>query len=373
MTLEALVAKIERLQRGHTDRKDEAEIIELLSGLSDADLDEALSVLDVNRLLSDVDDRIVGPKNRTALLELVVHDRIEALSMQSRIRLVKALQRGHTDAADERAIRRIFIATKGWDLLTLRDALDTGDDHRDLQQLVYRDIDNPKHRHDILAHIKKEGGAYYHGVKVLSDIDDTFICNWKDERYPKGTVYPGVRQLYMELGNDVTFVTARPSDRPGFVEKATRDMLTKHGMGDATVLTGCFTKLLTNASIAEKKLTNFVEYAQLYPEVRFVFVGDNGQGDAMFGKRMLERAPERMEAVLIHHIGGTRLKHPGIKYFKTYVGAAHHMKKIGLLVDEAFERVIEATDLELRLMEMPEDLREQRLEDLERDISNAGL
>ena len=36
-----------------------------------------------------------------------------------------------------------------------------------------------------------------------------------------------------------------------------------------------------------------MEYVQLYPEYDFIFLGDNGQGDAMCADRVIEKAGER--------------------------------------------------------------------------------
>ena len=35
-----------------------------------------------------------------------------------------------------------------------------------------------------------------------------------------------------------------------------------------------------------------MEYVQLYPEYDFIFLGDNGQGDAMCADRVIEKAGE---------------------------------------------------------------------------------
>ena len=40
------------------------------------------------------------------------------------------------------------------------------------------------------------------------------------------------------------------------------------------------------------KYHSFMEYVQLYPEYDFIFLGDNGQGDAMCADRVIEKAGE---------------------------------------------------------------------------------
>lgn len=38
------------------------------------------------------------------------------------------------------------------------------------------------------------------------------------------------------------------------------------------------------------KYHSFMEYVQLYPEYDFIFIGDNGQGDAMCADRVIEKS-----------------------------------------------------------------------------------
>lgn len=257
---------------------------------------------------------------------------------------IRELQRGRTGSAAEAEIQELLLDTHGSDLTALKNALDEGDDHRDLVQLVYSDIDDSTIRSSILVHFQHEAAsAPAHGLKVLSDIDDTFYANWADERFPKKTVYPGVMQLYAELGGDVTFITARPMDRVGLIERATHVSLREKGLESVTVLSGSFRNLLGNERIADKKLENFERYVSVFPEYDFVFVGDSGQGDAMFGRRMLDAEPERVKAVLIHDIGKPDVERvDGPVYFHTYVGAAVHAFERDLISAEAVGRVVEA-------------------------------
>ena len=136
--------------------------------------------------------------------------------VQAKAALVRALQLGRTGSKDEAKILEIFLATHGPALTELKNAIEASGDHRDLLQLLWSDIDDLVIREAILAHFAKEASPTGE-LKVLSDIDDTFYANWKDARYPKGTIYPGVRQFYGELGGDLAFVTARPNDRVGLI------------------------------------------------------------------------------------------------------------------------------------------------------------
>uniref|UniRef100_A0A0A9YAN8 Phosphatidate phosphatase APP1 catalytic domain-containing protein n=1 Tax=Lygus hesperus TaxID=30085 RepID=A0A0A9YAN8_LYGHE len=85
--------------------------------------------------------------------------------------------------------------------------------------------------------------------------------------------------------------------------------------------------------MARTKYTNFFEYATLYPEYHFVFVGDNGQADVLTGEMMIRSFRSRISLVLIHLVqpieltpGYTRQRYNewysiGIRFFRTYVGA----------------------------------------------------
>src|SRR5688500_3679404 len=136
------VAAVMALLEGRTGRADEAAIVRELESSSARVLAEVLDALDLVRLLDDVDDRRYGPRNRTRLLELLCRERLAELPISGRAKLVKALSRGRTSAADEAGIRDVFLGTKGADLTELKNRLDVGADHRDLQHIVHSDIDD---------------------------------------------------------------------------------------------------------------------------------------------------------------------------------------------------------------------------------------
>ncbi len=369
------VAQINDLLRGHTDRKDERIILDLLT--HSPDLSALLLRLDLVWLIADVDDRMLGPDNRTALVDLLTGPRLADLDVPARAALILALSTGRTDALDERGIRDLFLGTRGPDLTALKDLLDLGDDHRDLQHIVFSDIDDGEVKDAILQHFAAEGQVAA-GLKILSDIDDTLYANWKDVRYPKKTVYPGVLALYQEFDAEgrVSFVTARPKDRTGVIEKATHKTLRALGVKQPVVLSGSFRHLHSSASIAKKKLANFAEYDQLFPEYEFVFFGDSGQGDADFGVEM-RAACARVRAVFIHDVVGkdeqvrAHFRAQGVHLFDTYVGAAAEAVRAGLLDKAAAERVWLAalSDFEPLVFD-DEQARASRKAELERD---AGL
>ncbi|HEX8438936.1 phosphatase domain-containing protein, partial [Archangium sp.] len=349
---------------GHTDRSEERLILELLEGSTAAELNHLLLNVDLDALLADVDDRAVGPDHLTALLELLCEKRARELGLPLRAALVSALQKGSTHALAERMVRALFLGLHGRELTEFKNLLDGRGNSHDLQQLLFHDIDDAPIRQEILTHIRREAEAAPSGEnKVLSDIDDTFLANWKDTRYPPKTVYPGVLQFYRELDRgpglipgregDLTFVSARPQDPLGLIEDRTLATLRTHGVSSAVMLSGAFTHLLGNARIAAMKLENFSRYVQLYPEYGFVFTGDSGQGDVAFGERMLATWPDAVRAVFIHDVVATpepvrqTWRDKRIFFFDTYVGAAVEAFEVGVIARDGVARVARAAQEDL--------------------------
>merc|ERR1711907_280537 len=96
------------------------------------------------------------------------------------------------------------------------------------------------------------------------------------------------------------FLTARPT----FFEERTRVSMNKRYGVDVTVLGGHlsdsllvpFASNVSNRLISDRKFGNFVRYATMYPECKFVWFGDSGQGDIATAKRMMETGPDVPEA-----------------------------------------------------------------------------
>ena len=374
---------------GHTDRSEERRILELFSGATGAELNYLLLNVDLDALLGDVDDRVVGPDNLTTLLELLCVKRAHELGLPVRAALIAALQKGDTHGLAERMVRALFLGLRGRELSEFKNLLDGRGNSHDLQQLLFHDVDDARIRQDILTHIHQEAAAAPSGEnKVLSDIDDTFLANWKDARYPPKTVYPGVLQFYRELDRgpglipgregDLTFISARPQDPLGLIEDRTLATLREHGVSSAVMLSGAFTHLLGNSRIAAMKFENFSRYVQLYPEYGFVFTGDSGQGDVAFGERMLAEHPESVRAVFIHDVIDTpepvRMTWRGkrIFFFDSYIGAAVEAYEVGVISRDGVARVARAAREELdRVPFAAESQRQSRVAELERDLRRA--
>ena len=59
------------LIEGPTDASREGEALALLRGATTAELNDIIVGTDMHRLFASLDDRLIGPDNRTALIELL--------------------------------------------------------------------------------------------------------------------------------------------------------------------------------------------------------------------------------------------------------------------------------------------------------------
>ncbi|WP_224360496.1 phosphatase domain-containing protein [Hyalangium versicolor] len=386
--VDAQLSQLRGWMRGHTDRGEEKQILDLLHSASPGEFNQVLSRMsrdELHGLMGDMDNHLFGPQNHDALLALFSKDRLGDLSIDNRARVIDALQYHRTGSKAEEAVRDIFLGTQGSALTALKNAVDGGGDYHDLQQLVFHDIDNAGIRSQLLDHFRQQAQATGQ-VKVLSDIDDTFYANLKDDRYPGKTVYPGVKAFYSELDKgagaspdregDLTFLSARPYDRAGLAEGLTRAMLDENGLKNATVLSGDFLHLIGNSNIAEKKFDNWQQYRQLFPEYKSVFIGDSGQGDAIFGAKAVGTAPSDMKAVFIHNVTNMSaderkaMAQKGVFVFDTYVGAATEAFRRGLITREGLERVAASASREFDAVPFTSfELHAARKAELDRDLS----
>ena len=127
-------------------------------------------------------------------------------------------------------------------------------------------------------------------------------------------------------------------------------------------------------TLAAKKLSRFREYAAIYPEAVFVFVGDNGQGDVLCAEILYSSArqaagtrPSPLLASFIHRVAplGSTLSmlrsskaskgewmaawaQRGIYFHRSHVGMAVQAHSMGLMDEEALHHVASAAVMDFR-------------------------
>ncbi len=128
-------------------------------------------------------------------------------------------------------------------------------------------------------------------------------------------------------------------------------------------------------TLAAKKLSRFREYAGIYPEAAFVFVGDNGQGDVLCAEILYSTAaqaatatrPSQLIASFIHRVVSpastlsmlrtakgtkedwmTAWQQRRIYFHRTHVGMAVEAFKLGLLDEERLSLVANTAAIDFR-------------------------
>ncbi len=359
----------------------EAEVLRVLRETPAGELDAVLADLDVDKVVGDVDDHVWGPDHRTELLDLLLRRRVAELSTPTLAVIVAALHAGPTPRSHQEAIVDLLVSRTGADFHDLKYRINASGDYHDLEHLVFEDIDEDL-RTRLLEHFAVQATVDpTSDLRVLCDIDDTVRCAIHDDRYPRGTVYPGVVELLRALDDgaadepgragDLTFVTARPGGPRGLVEQYTRNGLAVLGLPPHSVLGGSLLNLHTKAAIAARKIQNMERDRLLFPECRMVFVGDSGQADGQVGARMHRTAPEHVVGTLLHNVSEVSDREredyarDGVHVFDTYAGAAAHALRLGLISGRQAVAVLEATRAGLAGTTLTPKQRER----LERDLA----
>ncbi|KAE9322002.1 hypothetical protein PF001_g4637 [Phytophthora fragariae] len=370
-------------------------IAELAACETPRETEAFIKLIDVHRLLNSKVKAQHFAHFCSSRLELPV------LGVSTLATIVLSLQKYAAEPDVVTCIRDCFCAKRNMACLQLKNKVDA---KFPMFDLIYHRIRSDTEREAILKHFEAEAAAlrasskFFAPIKLLCDIDDTMLAALFDTRYPELTVYPGVHQFAQELlrrsatiaadsadrhsgyeredsdededlesGNTggskkfkevqrVAFLTARPE----FLRKRSLHELRACGFQHFTLLMGRFANMWGSQRIASGKLRNFVRFKRVFAEHRFVFVGDNGQGDIDLGKELLKNPHlYAVSAVLIHDIirnhateklsqhsyRGKECNQNGIHSFRTYIGASFHLYMLGLLPLSSVVRVVEKTAL----------------------------
>jgi hypothetical protein len=287
------------------------------------------------------------------------------ISVSEKAAMLQNLQKqGWLNPSQTKQVKDLFVETTGKDLETLKRAVDhagavngwLGGRGLDLRQLIEHDIRDPDARAAIKGHFTTEAKPSKE-VVVYSDIDDTLVSKLNDPRFPKGTVYPGARAFLTALDQgatatdvpgDVVFLTARPR----FLERKTHQFLSEVGLAPAAVLEGRLRDSLTFDTserfqrYADRKVNGYITHQSYFPERQGVFVGDNGQGDALAAEALNRLDPsQRPKASYIHNVLGMKseakaeLEQRGVVLFDTYLDAAVDAFEKGLISRQALTTV----------------------------------
>jgi hypothetical protein len=260
----------------------------------------------------------------------------------------------------------------------------------DLRELIFnRDGTTTREGDALLATFQAIAREYnaaelpkpYH---VLTDIDDTLYANrgkmtciaGSDMSWPEHIAYPGVTELHRRLHSlqNSTHYSTVLSATPGAAKtkklnsQELKDML---GGTDFSFIQGIEGKrdILRNSpsimltalrrgnnpdgafyrAIAETKYARFQQYARIFPERHYIWIGDNGQGDEVAGRRMLAQR-DVMVIVCIHIVrpAAESARDSRIIYFNSYGELAVKLFDMGLLEHGQVAAVIRSAKTECK-------------------------
>ena len=323
--------------------------------------------------------------NRSLFEHLEAPARLAELDLDARFELIRSFKRkiggSGLDLMEQKFVVGIFEATEGHDLFDLKDRLDVESESVvNMSQLVHVGVADPGTRAGLLKHFATEGKllvadpAFVPPLRILSDIDDTLVhsgLGLGGPKYKPGTVLPGFVSLVRVLNARVAFVTARPQFVKHMTYKTLRD---RYGIHDAVCLFGelkdsvliPFAKHTADRMVADRKMANIDGYLKIFPECKFVWFGDSGQGDMLVGDEMNKAYGTMMTGVYIQDV----VKKDGLTYSTSkaeraewcakdvhvvdnYAEVANHMFSTGLLGTGTLLKISIAMAREVRVL-MPQ-------------------
>jgi hypothetical protein len=260
----------------------------------------------------------------------------------------------------------------------------------DLRELIFnRDGSTTREGEALLQTFQAIADAYtaakipklYH---VLTDIDDTLYANREhltciagsDMSWPEKIAYPGVKEMHRQLHSlhKSTHYSTVLSATPGAMKtkkinsNELKDIL---GGTDFSFIQGIEGKreilrnvpsiILTLAyrgdnpdsifyrTCADTKYARFQQYAKIFPERQYIWIGDNGQGDEVAGIRMLNQ--QDVTVTVCIHIVRQPVEgsiDPRIIYFNSYGELATKLFDRGILGRSQVASVIKHARAECR-------------------------
>lgn len=332
-------ALAELLKQGKGSRQ-EGQLLELLRPLPPESFAEVVQGVDIARLLKTLDRRLWGTTPHGAEFLGLLERAMPHLDLPSKIVTALTLADGPTSFREEKALRALFLSETGLALTELKLGIDAADSGHDLLDILTSDIDAPELRFDIIKHFQTSAvrpkDPKQRPLRVVSDIDDTLYSALNDPRHPRGTLYQGVLELFASLSEyPPVFLTARPELASSLLERLTHVQLRRYGLEKPTVLSGSLKGLFGHRRMAEQKERTLMSYTEMYPEFRFIFFGDSGQGDIALAESLLRQEEAPIERAFIHKLSDSheqRLpKHSRIHVFSDYAQASQQLGALGYL------------------------------------------
>lgn len=205
----------------------------------------------------------------------------DAISVQARTRLIKAVQTGEYSPQAESLIAALFLGCRDEDLFALKHLLNRGGDRHHMPSLIFSFIQSELVREHIILRMQQVARIFsnHEIIHVLSEIDQVVYTPYGSVRlWPDGSI-PGAHALFKALSRDITFV----SNKPLSFESWTHKIVRKAGFEDCPILTGSKSDLYAlkggvaklQSKVDFSKYANWSHYRRLFPESKFVWFGES--------------------------------------------------------------------------------------------------
>lgn len=256
---------------------------------------------------------------------------------------------------------------------------------------------------------------------IMTDIDDTLYPNTEHGTYIAGSdiswtqkePYPGIKEFYNtfyktlpENSRYTTILSATPGclkdgklkDKNGLLHSILKNYGFIQGPESKYQVTSYIGDIITNCTsrycgtqnttniqsisdlfklFGNTKFQRFVQYSNIFPEYKILFIGDNGQGDVLAGTQMIT-ANDNCH-VFIHKVSedGINFKKSEeeeqniqrLNFFKNYYELAQKFQELGILTQSNVNSVKNSIDSKIKLREYSKFA---NLYNIPNTISNTG-
>jgi len=204
----------------------------------------------------------------------------------------------------------------------------------DLRELVFLQM-NEQERKVLLTNIEYISNTFLKTHKkinhILTDLDDTLYptkslteTSGRDSSWKNREPYPGITKFYQlfysTLQKEAQYTTVLTGS-PLFLKttllddpKITKILGPNYGFIQGSehkrdaiqmLLSGMSERPFyyfapSSIRVGQEKFNRYKQYSKLFPEYRLIFIGDNGQGDLIAGKKMLQEQSDCI--ICIHNI-----------------------------------------------------------------------
>ena len=168
--------------------------------------------------------------------------------------------------------------------------------------MIYLVFDYYQDTKKLLNNFKNTSKNYSKKIHILSDIDDTLftsLLGGLDKSYTNNKFYPEIEELFKILYKNtkyVTFLSARPEY---FVNNDIMNLEYNVLSGSVTTIVDGIKSMINKnifnnydlrsySNIYYNKLNSYKKYKLIYPEYKFIFFGDLGQGDILLADDILK-------------------------------------------------------------------------------------